>query len=135
MARQPPRLLEAVSRRQTRCRRAEPGPSTPARSAAASRPSCQQQLGSGSKIFRGSSLVVRSWRRRSCQQQLGFGASLYPAKLHPQTAPPGGVLQTTSLWCEDLPGLDTSSRMTKELEYLKQRIPLLDYLQQRNWTA
>src|SRR5467141_3474176 len=25
--------------------------------------------------------------------------------------------------------------MTDELEYLKQRIPLLDYLQQRNWTA
>src|SRR5436190_5171150 len=25
--------------------------------------------------------------------------------------------------------------MTDELEYLKQRIPLLDYLRQRNWTA
>jgi hypothetical protein len=46
----------------------------------------------------GSSLVVGSCRRRSCKQQLGCGASLYLAKPYPQTAPPRGILQTTSLW-------------------------------------
>jgi hypothetical protein len=32
------------------------------------------------------------------KQQLGFGASLYPARVFATTTPPGGVLQTTSLW-------------------------------------
>jgi len=77
---------------------------------------------------------VGSVAARSCKQQLSCGASLYLAKPYPQTAPPRGILQTTSLWYEHLACL-YSSRMTDELEYLKQRIPLLDYLQQRNWTA
>src|SRR5258708_1531531 len=50
----------------------------------------------------GSSLVVGSCRRRSCKQQLSCGASLYLAKPYPQTAPPRGILQTTSLWYEHL---------------------------------
>ena len=60
---------------------------------------------SGSKIFRGRSLVVGPDRRRSCKQQLGCGPNRYPARRCPQTTPPGGVLQTTSLWCAGLPWL------------------------------
>src|SRR5258708_2242980 len=98
VARQPPRFLEAISRRQIRVRRAEPDPTAAAGPPAAPGRACKQQLGSRPKVLRGRGLVVGPCRQGSCKQQLGFGASLYPARGPAQAAPPGGVLQTTSLW-------------------------------------